>query len=60
MMGGTASQDGNFAQLTKLSKEKPPINRNFTRTGNFFRMHLMTILRFNGVVNYARVYTTKL
>ena len=24
MMGGTASQDGNLAQLSKVSKEKPP------------------------------------
>ena len=23
-MGGTASQDGNLAQLSKVSKEKPP------------------------------------
>ena len=24
VMGGTASQDGNLAQLSKVSKEKPP------------------------------------
>ena len=24
MMGDTASQDGNLAQLSKVSKEKPP------------------------------------
>ena len=24
MMGGTARQDGNLAQLSKVSKEKPP------------------------------------
>ena len=27
MMGGTASQDGNLAQLSKVSKEKPPIKK---------------------------------
>ena len=30
LMGGTASQDGNLAQLSKVSKEKPPIKRNLT------------------------------
>ena len=38
MMGGTASQDGNSAQLSKVSKEKPPIKRNLTRFGNLFWM----------------------
>ena len=36
MMGGTASQDGNLAQLSKVSKGKPPIKRNLTRSGNLF------------------------
>ena len=28
MMSGTASQDGNLAQLSKVSKEKSPIKKN--------------------------------
>ena len=35
-MGGTASLDGNLAQLSKVSKYKPPIKRNLTRSGNLF------------------------
>ena len=29
MMGGTAGQGGNLAQLSKVSKEKPPFLYNF-------------------------------
>ena len=35
MMGGTASQDGNLAQLSKMSKEKPPVKRNLTWSETF-------------------------
>ena len=38
--GGTASQDGNLAPLSKVSKEKPPIKRNLTRSGNHFTIYL--------------------
>ena len=34
--GCTASQNGNLAQLSKVSKEKQPIKRNLTRSGNLF------------------------
>ena len=36
MIGGTASQDGNLAQLSMVSKEKPPIKTNLTRSGNLY------------------------
>ena len=38
MMGGTASQDGNLAQLSKVRKEKPPIKRKyFFNSDSLFR-----------------------
>ena len=33
---GTASQDRNLGQLSKVSKEKPTIKRNLTRSRNLF------------------------
>ena len=51
-MGGTASQDRNLTQLGKVSKKKPPIEKNLSRSGNLFQMHLATIQSLTkGVIN---------
>ena len=56
--GGIASQNGNLAQSSKVSKEKPPLKkpyqvRKFLKnffpkiSGNLFLMHLVTIYKWN-------------
>ena len=57
MMGGTASQDGNLAQLSKVSKEKPPKKKPHQVRKPF----LNATSDYNRIVNIAEstVYTKK-
>ena len=41
VMGGTASQDGNLAQLSKVSKEKPPKKETSPGPETFSKLQLM-------------------
>ena len=47
VMGGTASQDGNLAQLSKVSKEKPPKKETSPGPETFSKLLVMGVLKHN-------------
>ena len=44
-MGGTASQDGNLAPLSKVSKEKPPKRKKPHQVRKTFLKHSFNVLK---------------